>query len=523
MNAIAPAPRQFIPSTYQQAVFDWVVYGQGSCVMIAVAGSGKSTTIEHCLPLIPETALVKVLVFSADIAKDWKQRIANLSGRHAAEGRSFHNVSTGTFHGMGFSAVCRRLNLRADQVTIDTGKCRKILRENLGELDMELYADFACKLVGFAKGEGIGALVPDTEDRWFDLIRHHDLSLDSEDADEVRGVDIARKLLWESCEIAKQGIIDYDDQLYLVAKWRLSLRQHDFVFVDEAQDTSPIRRALVKLALAPGGRLIAVGDPSQGIFGFTGASHNALNLIKAEFNCIELPLTVSYRCPQAVVRQAQTIVSHIEAAPGAIEGVVNTLDINDALKLLDAHDAILCRQTAPLVSLAFGLIARGRGCTILGKDIGQGLVKLVKSMKAGPLDPVGEGNGRSLIERLAAYQGREVAKHMAKGEEQKAESVTDKVNCILTVIDALPENARNVQSLVYRIEKMFSDTNGVLTLATQHKSKGKEWAKVAILQPELNPSKWARQDHQMKQEQNLMYVAWTRAMEHLMFLEGELK
>ncbi len=511
----------FIPSPYQQNFFTWVRDGRGSCILVAVAGAGKSTSIQEALALIPEERSVHVFVFNAPIAKEWKERLARLVER---EGRPFRGVRTSTFHSAGFAAVCKRLGKRPQEVETDGRKLQKLVREWLGEAEQELYGDFICKLVGFAKGEGIGALTPDAEDRWYALIQHHDLYLDADEADEVRAVQLARELLRRSNEAAQTGFIDYDDQLYLVILWRLRLWQNDWVFVDEAQDTNPVRRAIAKLALRPGGRLVAVGDPRQAIYGFTGASHDALDLIKREFNCVELPLTVSYRCAQAVVRQAQTIVDHIEAAPTAIEGSVSHLILAEALRVLDNHDVVLCRQTAPLIELAYDLVAKGVGCAVLGRDIGTGLVNLIRKTRARWIDPrnvdadTGLGDGTSLIERLRAYREREVAKFTAKGEEQKAEAVTDRVACVTVVIDHLPENARTIAALVAKIEGMFSDTNGVLMLSTIHKAKGREWRRVGVLRPDLMPSKWARQEHQYLQELNLQYVAYTRAMEELIFI-----
>ena len=51
---------------------------------------------------------------------------------------------------------------------------------------------------------------------------------------------------------------------------------------------------------------MAVGDPSQGIYGFRGAGSDAMDLIKSEFDADELPLTVSYRCSTAVVDYASS-------------------------------------------------------------------------------------------------------------------------------------------------------------------------------------------------------------------------
>jgi superfamily I DNA/RNA helicase len=59
------------------------------------------------------------------------------------------------------------------------------------------------------------------------------------------------------------------------------------------------------LAPPPYGRLIAVGDPSQAIYGFRGADATAMTDMQREFNMTVLPLSVSYRCSQSVVKEAQ--------------------------------------------------------------------------------------------------------------------------------------------------------------------------------------------------------------------------
>ncbi len=495
----------FNSSPNQAAIFDFIRDGKGSAIVEAVAGSGKTTTIIESLAYVPEGASVLMLAFNASIAKELGARIEALGKR---TGRDTAKIAGKTFHSLGYGAIMKALN--GTRPNVDAGKVRKLAKEILGATDYELYADFACKLVGLAKGQGIGALEPDTDSAWFDIIAHHDITLDSMAANMESGIAIARRLLSASNEAAKRGNLDFDDQLYLVLLWGLRLWQNDFVFIDEAQDTNPVRRALAKLALKPGGRLVAVGDRRQSIYGFTGASHDAMDLIEAEFNCAMLPLSVSYRCARNVIAKAQEIVPHIEAWDAANDGTVSTQSIKEALGTLTQTDAILCRQTAPLVCLAFKLIASGRGCAILGRDIAKGLTSLVEKQKAKGID--------ALIEKLSDYREREIARFMAKGEEQKADSVADKVDCIMTVIGALPETARTVPELVRKIESLFSDDNGVLTLSTIHKAKGKEWHNVAILEPGLMPSKWARQDWQYLQEKNLQYVAYTRAKENLIFL-----
>lgn len=500
-------------SPYQTNVLNWVKTGRGSAIVVAVAGSGKTFVIENALPLIPEHQFVQMFAFNTTIAKELTARIEKLKDR---TGRDFRRVRASTFHSAGFGAICKRLDKPARSINVDANKCRRLAEEQMDEAQLAMYGEFVCKLVGLAKGEGIGVLTENTAAEWVKLIVHHDLLLDSEGATEERAIELAMDLLVRSNRAAEQAAyIDYDDQLYLPLLWRCRFFQVDFILVDEAQDTNPVRRALARAILKPNGRAMFVGDPKQAIYGFTGASHDALDIIKREFRAVEMPLSVCYRCAKSVVEKAQDIVPYIEAHDGAPEGVVESMDVNEALKILGSHDAILCRLTAPLIQTAFGLIARGVGCVVLGRDIGAGLISLIGKMKAKNID--------ALQTKLEAYLEREVKKFMAKNQESKAEQVTDRVNCIMTIIDNLSENDRTVPALIRQIEGMFSDSNGVLTLATVHKAKGKEWQQVAILKPEAMPSKWARQDWQYAQEMNLMYVAYTRAQEHLIFLTGNMK
>lgn len=496
----------FKPSKYNLALFNWVEKLRGSCVVIAVAGSGKTTSIVRSLEFIPVNKYVLVLAFNADIAAEIDAKIREF-GKEI--GRAFSRVSARTFHSAALYNLRKHLG---GVVNTDGTKCRKLCREWLGDYDYDLYQDFICRLVDLAKGQGVGCLVPDTEEVWYEMIQHHDLMLEAEEADEAKAVSLARQLLQLSNERAKTGYIDFNDMLYLPLLWKLRMWQNDWVIIDEAQDTNPVRRAIAKLALRPGGRLMAVGDDRQAIYGFTGASHDAIELIKREFNCIELELSVSYRCPRSVVELAQTIVPRILSHDAAVQGEVLELELNDALARLDSHDAVLCRNTAPLITLAYKLLGQGVACKVLGREIGEGLSNLVKKMKAKGID--------DLIEKLENWRARETAKFMAKGEEGKAEAISDRYECVITVIDNLPEGkARTISMLLERINTLFSNENGCLTLSTIHKAKGKEWRRVLILDRWRMPSKFARQDWQQLQEQNIEYVAYTRAMLELLFAD----
>lgn len=508
----------FEPSALQQAIFAWVRDGSGCAIIDAVAGSGKSTTIVRTLPCIPEREPVVVLAFSALIAREMKRKVEALEAEMVEAGACspgrFRNVRVCTFHSLGFGALCKLWGLPASKVETDKNKLKRLASQLWGEETQAAYGDFATELCALAKGRGVGAICADEEQLWWDLAEHHDVELGTEQATVAKGVAYARELLAASNRAAKERRhIDFHDQLYLPLLWGLRLFSQSWVFIDEAQDTNDVRRAVAKLALRAGGRLVAVGDPYQAIFGFTGASHDAMDLIQRQFNAVTLPLNVSYRCPRIAESMVRRIVPHFRASDAAMRGEQLTLDLPEALARLGDQDVIVCRNTAPLIELAYRIIGQGRGCAVLGSEIGQNLVALINRMQARGVD--------ALLEKLAEYRDREVARHVARGQEGKAERVTDRVACLATIVGQLRENERTVPALVRRIDDLFSDGSQRLTLCTGHKAKGREWLRVGLLAPELMPSKWARQDWQYQQELNLEYVVKTRFMETFITIRTE--
>lgn len=67
------------------------------------------------------------------------------------------------------------------------------------------------------------------------------------------------------------------------------------------------------------GRLIAAGDEHQAIYGWRGAHANSMDVLGERFNCLDLPLSITYRCPVAVVEHARQWVPELEARPATCE------------------------------------------------------------------------------------------------------------------------------------------------------------------------------------------------------------
>lgn len=481
MNAAAK-----VWSPYQTAIFDFVANDSRNGIVEAVAGSGKSTTIKHAYKSVKGEAIF--LAFNKAIADELKA--AGVNGR--------------TFHSLCMFPVLKSRGVRDPEAN----KLRKLCDQHMTGEDARLYATFAQKLVGLAKQVGIGCLVKDTEYAWLEICEHHNIEPDNDEADFGTALSFARQLLdWSNAS----KMVDFDDMLYLAVKDGVTLPKFDFVFVDEAQDTNAIQRAILRKVMRPGARIVAVGDPAQAIYGFRGADSGSMDLMAQEFNMFRLPLTISYRCPTSVVTYAQQWVSHIEAAPNAPEGIVQELGTKFQVTDFTPEDLVVCRKSAPLITLAFRCIRANIPVQVLGREIGQGLKALIKKMNAKGID--------QLQTKLEAFLEREVEKLLAKKDDAKAEAIQDKVGSLLFLINGLRETERTIPRLEDGIDYLFKDKTKAVKFATIHKSKGLEAPRVFWLGRSECPAKWARQDWQKQQEINLCYVAATRAQRELYTIE----
>jgi DNA helicase II / ATP-dependent DNA helicase PcrA len=482
-------------STYQNAIFASLAETIKNLVVRAGAGSGKTTMLIEIVKRLAGRTIF--LAFGKDIQLELEKR----------------GVFAKTFHGLVYSPVTRYYS-SMQRAQVDGKKVRNLIRERYSEGDQRTYGNFVEKLVGLAKNSGMGFLMDDTEQNWDDLAAKHDLEIEDGKGDHRTALELARAMLNISNEAARNGLLDFDDLLFLAVKEGIKLPIYDNILVDEAQDTNAIQRAIIRKIMHDSSRLVAVGDPSQAIYGFRGADSDAMDLIKSEFNAEELPLTVSYRCAKAVVKYASQF-GLIEEAPGAVEGAVTSLKRGDKhVDLMEAGNLVVCRLTKPLIELAYHLMMARKPAYMMGREIGEGLVNLIKKQQAKGI--------LNLIAKLDASTEREIERAKAKGDDAKVERAEDRRDCIMFLIGTLPEDERTIPSLIRIIENLFRNKADAVVLATVHKAKGLESARVFWLNHDY-VSKWARQPWQKQQEVNLRYVAATRAKSELILIPSPPK
>jgi superfamily I DNA/RNA helicase len=322
------------------------------------------------------------------------------------------------------------------------------------------------------------------------------------------------------------GVVTFAEQLYLPLYLKLPLPQYNWVCVDEAQDSNPARREFASRMLKPKmGRIMLVGDDRQAIYGFAGADNDALDLCIRQFNAKVFPMTVTFRCAKSVVALAQRLVPDYRAADTNIQGTTRSIKECELDKVEFAfngkivkatdgsnitNDMIICRNTAPLVKVAYKLIGRGVAAHVEGKDIGKDLIRLINRWPHVKTLPI-------LDREMTKWLEAETTKLNLKGHEAQAEALSDQVETVQVIAKGLKRGAK-VAQLVEKIDELFKDTPDgerakTVTLISAHRSKGLEADRVFGLGVEkFMPSKYAKTEWQLEQEANLEYVLYTRAI-----------
>lgn len=483
-------------SQFQTDIFDAMGQADGPSILInAKAGSGKTSTIVEGTKRLRSPGIA--LAFNKRIAEELSSRLPS-------------HIQAQTMNSLGHRAwsatIGKRLRVDTQKLwgIIDELKFPEVEREELRDSRMAVKSLIsAARTVGLVpkscKRLSYG-LVPDTPESWEILADHFDLDATSE------RIELAREGLLLSIKMAYAGRIDFDDQIYMTALFGGRLQRQPNVLVDEAQDLSPLQHHIIKRLVEE--RLIAVGDPHQAIYGFRGASTNSMAELGEAFSALTLPLSVSYRCPRQIVLEAQKIVPDIYPSETARDGLVLHNGTQWHASDLPAGAAVLCRNNAPLFSLAAKLIMLRRPVHFIGQDIGKGLISTVRKVRGQHDIPV-----EAFLSRLRTWEEKEVAQFPKR--EARIRDRAESLRFICSLVSTTDE-------LITTLEDLFTPRPQSVVLSSIHRSKGLEWQNVYILDSWRIPSKYATSDWQLEQEYNLLYVAITRAQANLIYIDGEL-
>lgn len=306
-----------------------------------------------------------------------------------------------------------------------------------------------------------------------------------------------------------KNIIDWNDQVFMPIWYDIPINKYNHLIVDEVQD---LNRAKQELAFRMGEYITCVGDVNQAIYGFSGADSDAMNslwerMVACDAESIQLPMTITRRCPKLVVKKANFYVPELRAAKDAKDGIVRDIRTTEFFNMYDKEPSmILCRVNAPLTSLAFGLIAKKVRCYIQGRDIGTGLKKELKSTGCDDISSALVKVYERIDKKKMELAQREFV------DDVLLEALNDKMKCI----DILCEDIDTIKDFEIKVDTLFKDSGGPndIRLSSIHKAKGLEHNKVFIYNADKLKLK-AKSAFQAKQENNLAYVAYTRSQNEL--------
>jgi DNA helicase-2/ATP-dependent DNA helicase PcrA len=482
------------PTAEQERIFTFIKKRHENILIRAYAGTGKTSTIVEAVNLLPKDKNIMFLAFNKHIQEELKSKLNE-------------GIRCYTTYGIGTGAIKRKYG---DSIQFDEFKADKIIQKKAKSwgLDDEFNDEEAinfylnsikklcnlCRLTLTNKPE----YVPYIADRY--------------DVNLKKPKDIKRVLKVLDEMSVNRDTYDFTDMIYLPAIDNgIWFFPQDYVFVDEVQDLNRCQIKIVEKVLKKDriskkitGRLISVGDFFQGVYGFNAADEKSFEWFEKFQNTKILPLSVSFRCSQNVIREAQKIVPDIKALPDAPDGIVRD---GSVLAEAQSGDFVLCRTTMPLVKLFFEFLTQKKKAIIKGSDIGVHLIELIGKINT--------------IEKLVTFWEAELAKFKkdlkADGilnpyEHSGYTALEDKVMTLLF----LARLTDSIEGLKNSIRTIFTDEIQGIVLSTVHRIKGLESNRVFIIRPDLLPMKNVK-GWQYIQEQNLFYVAITRARLELIY------
>lgn len=509
-----PAPAgQFPPTPEQTAILAAVATGR-TVVVEALAGTGKTSTLE--------------LIARAHPAKRILLVVFNKSMQTEAQARMPHNVEARTFDSLGFAGApadaVAKFRAQRDAKG-SSGPIRK-----LTDVVKHLGLDRApTRYVATVASEAGGVAVTRRETQVIQPVKAASAALRTVEvwctsADtEIAAAHVPAEVAEDdgNHEAAAAVIVPIAQRVWadlasatgklritnghLTKMWALGSPDFtrpgsgprmvpDMVLVDEAQDTAPVCEAVMR---GQSRQTVWVGDTWQSIYAWRGAV-NALANVEPD-DAKRLPLTKSWRFGPQIAGAGNSFLDRL-GSRWEIDGGGKPGTVVDAGSMSDP-DAVLCRTNAGMIGEVLTLLEAGRKAAVTPgtrADI---------SLLAGTVRWLMGGQPPArLHDDLAAFGSwREVEVAVESGvADQKVEMLHKLVT--EQTIDVI----ERVVSEMLEIGQ--AGARDAVVVITAHKSKGLQWPRVKIGGDFPQPRRRGESVVEPgREEQKLGYVAVTRA------------
>ena len=527
----------------------------GPLCVLAGAGTGKTRAITHRIAYGVHSGVYSpqrllAVTFTARAAAEMRSRLRDLGAG---------NVQARTFH----AAALRQLQFFWPQAVGGA-------LPNLLDHKAQMIAEAARRLRLSTDRASIRDLASEIEWAKVSMLTPANYLENAQDRGAPGGFDLtAVARVFQAYEDVKtdRNVIDFEDVLLITVgilqedpKVAATVReQYRHFVVDEYQDVSPLQQRLLELWLGGRNELCVVGDASQTIYSFTGASPKHLLGFKAQYpDANVVKLVRDYRSTPQVVKLANDLLASRrsggpaadaawaaplqlvaqrnpgpqpqftectddEAEAATVAGKIRTL-LDDGVPASEI--AVLFRTNGQSEAYEQALASAGIGYQLRGgerffarKEVRDAILQLraaTRAVSESEPQPLGQ-----LVRDIVASLGyTDAAPHSGGALRERWESLA----ALVALADELAQNrgpqfglADFVNELQERSVAQHAPTVQGVTLASLHAAKGLEWDAVFLvgLSEGLMPISFADTPAAVDEERRLLYVGITRAREHL--------
>ncbi|NUK85564.1 ATP-dependent DNA helicase UvrD2 [Streptomyces lunaelactis] len=524
----------------------------GPVCVLAGAGTGKTRAITHRIAYgvragILQPASVLAVTFTNRAAGEMRGRLRQL-GAGGVQARTFHSAALRQLQYFWPKAVGgelpRLLERKVQLVAESAARCRiRLDRNELRDVTSEI--EWA-KVTQTVPADYPAAVAKS----------HRDAPRDPAEISQVYG-------MYEQLK-RDRALIDFEDVLLLtvgilqdrhdIADQIRSQYQH-FV-VDEYQDVSPLQQRLLDLWMGDRDSLCVVGDASQTIYSFTGATpDHLLNFRTRHPDATMVKLVRDYRSTPQVVHLANGLLSQAQGRaaehrlelisqreagpepayteyadePAEAEGTARRIRDLIAAGVPAGEIAVLYRINAQSEVYEQALADAGVPYQLRGAErffdrpeVREAGVALRGAARAGGNDSLlDDADGLpSQVRAVLSTKGWTTEPPAGSGAvRDRWESLAALVALAEDYVRVKPEASLSdlVAELDERAAAQHAPTVQGVTLASLHSAKGLEWDAVFLvgLTEGMMPITYAKTDEQVEEERRLLYVGVTRARLHL--------
>ena len=507
----------------------------GPVCILAGAGTGKTRTLTHRIAHGVASGVyapdrVMALTFTTRAAGELRGRLRGL-GAGGVAARTFHSAALAQLTFFWPQLVggrtpevlpgkARLLGQAAEslRMRVDTATLRDLASEiEWRKVRRIPLAEYARLAESRALPPGLSAAAAtELQQRYEDL------------KDEQRRID------FEDVLLVTAGMLDAEPRVAEQVR-----AQYRFFVVDEYQDVSPLQQELLELWLGPRTDLCVVGDASQTIYSFAGASREYLLGFAGRYpDAVEVRLERNHRSTPAILGAANRLM---RGRPGALElvavdgdltapeptvsrwdsdaaeaaGVADAVAAQLAVGVPPGRIAVLYRVNAQAALFERALAERGISSRQLGGtrffelDVVKRAVLELTSLAR-------TGSPKGLYETVADVAlsiGWTVDPPESQGAVRER---WEALGALVELADQAAEGttlAAFVAELQERQSTQHEPTMPSVVLSTLHGAKGLEWDHVHLvgLSEGLLPISHARGFDAVDEERRLLYVGITRA------------